>query len=158
MKNIKQINIKNRTYYFFNDMINIEDSDLSLIKIDKNIGIYHIGYITIKSISDCENINCVNPLYLMIGEVDGYIEESNGNKYLTFTSTDKNKKVLEKYIKLWDQIKYHIQTINAGNTGEYEKDYMRIKFNSDDDLLLNKILKVRMLTIIVRSIFEEDGK
>ena len=158
MKNIKQINIKNRTYYFFNDMINIEDSDLSLIKIDKNIGIYHIGYITIKSISDCENINCVNPLYLMIDEVDGYIEESNGNKYLTFASTDKNKKVLEKYIKLWDQIKYHIQTINAGNTGEYEKDYMRIKFNSDDDLLLNKILKVRMLTIIVRSIFEEDGK
>ena len=139
-------------------MINIEDSDLSLIKIDKNIGIHHIGYITIKSISDCENINCVNPLYLMIGEVDGYIEESNGNKYLTFASTDKNKKVLEKYTKLWDQIKYHIQTINAGNTGEYEKDYMRIKFNSDDDMPLNKILKVRMLTIIVRSIFEEDGK
>ena len=72
MGNIKQINIKNRTYYFFNDMI-IKDFDPRLIKIDKksykNIGIYHIGYITIKSISDCENINSVNPRYLMIGEV-----------------------------------------------------------------------------------------
>ena len=94
MGNIKQINIKNPAYYFFNDMINIESFDPSQIKIDKksykNIGIYNIGYITIKRISDYENINSVNPLYLMIGEVDGYIEENNGNKYLTFTSTDKN--------------------------------------------------------------------
>ena len=64
MGNIKQIDIKNRTYYFFNDMINIKDFDPSLIKIDKksykNIGIYHIGYITIITISDYENINSVN--------------------------------------------------------------------------------------------------
>ena len=106
MGNNKQINIKNRTYYFFNDMINVKDFDPSSIKIDKesykNIGIYNIGYIIVKGISDCENINSVNPLYLMIGEADGYIEEeSNGNKYLTFASTDKNKNVLEKYTKLW---------------------------------------------------------
>ena len=71
-----------------------------MIKIDKksykNIGIYNIGYITIKSIGNCENINSLNPLYLMIGEVDRYIEETNGNKYLTFASTDNNKKVLDK--------------------------------------------------------------
>ena len=52
MRNIKQINIKNRTYYLFNDMINIKNFDSSLIKIDKkshkNIGIYYIEYITIK--------------------------------------------------------------------------------------------------------------
>ena len=65
-------------------MINIKDFDPSFIKIDKksykDIGIYHIGYITIKGMIDCEKINSVNPLYLMIGEVDGYIEkESNGN-------------------------------------------------------------------------------
>ena len=104
MGNTKQINIKNQTRYFFNDMINIKDFDPSLIKIDKksykNIGIYHIRYITLKSISDCGNINSVNPLYLMIGEIVGYIEENNGNKHLTFTSTDRSKKVLEKYTKL----------------------------------------------------------
>ena len=81
MGNIKQINIKSKTYYFYNDMINIKDFYPSLIKIDKksykSIGIYHIGYITIKSIRHCENINSVNPLYLMIGEADGYIEENN---------------------------------------------------------------------------------
>ena len=94
----------------------------------------------------------------MIGEVDGYIEENNGNKYLTFASTDKNKKVLEKYTKLWDEIKYHFQTKNANKSGKYEKDYMKIKFNSDVDLPLNKILKLHMLTISVRPVFEEDGK
>ena len=77
MGNIKQINIKNRTYYFFNEMINIKNFDSSLLKIDKksykNVGIYYTGYITIKSICDHENINSVNPLYLIIGETDGYI-------------------------------------------------------------------------------------
>ena len=105
-----------------------------------------------------ENINRVNPLCLIIGEVDGYFEENNGNKYLTFASADKNKKVIEKYTKFWDEINYNIQKINAGKSGEYDKDCMKIKFNSDDDLPLNKILKLRMLTIIVRSVFEEDGK
>ena len=57
-----------------------------------------------------------------------------------------------------DKIKYHIQTINADKYGEYDKDYMKIKFTSDDDLTLNKILKLHMLTITVRSVFEEDGK
>ena len=132
MGNIKKINIKNRTNYFFNDIINIKNFDSRLLKIDKksykSIGIYYIGYITMKSISDYENINSVNPLYLIIGEVDGYSEENNGNKYLIFASTDKSKKVLEKYTKLLDKIKYHIQTINAGKFGEwnsieYGRDY-----------------------------------
>ena len=64
MENIKQINIKNRTYYFLNDMINIEDFDSSLLKINKksykNIGIYNIGYITTKTIDDYENIHSEN--------------------------------------------------------------------------------------------------
>ena len=172
MGNIKQINIKNRTYYFFNDMINIKDFDPSLIKMDKksyeNIGIYIIGYITIKSISDSESISNENPLYLMIGEADGYIEcssteKSNGNKYLTFASTDNNKKLFKKYTKLWDEVKDQIQKINNGNSVEcnsieYDRDYTTIEVTSDDGLPLNKLLKLRMLTVIVRSVFEEDGK
>ena len=82
MGNIKQINIKNGTYYFLNDMINIKESDSSQLKIDKksykNTGIYYIRYITTKSISDYENINSVNPLYLYIANVDKCIEENNG--------------------------------------------------------------------------------
>ena len=84
MRNIKQINIKNRTYYFFHDMINIEDFDSRLLKIDKksqkNIGIYNIGYITIKKIDNYENVHSVNPLYLMIGKVIGYNEYNSIEK------------------------------------------------------------------------------
>ena len=123
-------------------MINIKDFDPSLIKRDKksykNIGIYHIRYITIKSISDCQNIKSVNLLYLMIGEVGGYTEENNGNKYLTFASTEKNKEVLEKYTIFGIELNIISNTVNADKSSEYKKDYLRIKFNSDDDLPLNK--------------------
>ena len=78
MGNIKEINIKSRTYYFFDDIIKIEDFDSNWLKIDrksyKNIDIYYTGYITMKD-SDYVRINSVNPLYLIIDKVDGFIEE-----------------------------------------------------------------------------------
>ena len=143
-------------------MINIQDFNSRILKMDKksykSIGIYNIGYITIKKIDVYENISSVNSLYLIIGDVGGFIEESNGKKYLTFVSTDNNKKVLEKYTKLWDGIKNSIEKINS-KPGEYEKDFMKIKVSSDVSSPLNKILKLHMLTVIVRSVFEEeDGK
>ena len=69
-----------------------------------------------------------------------------------------NKKVLAKFTKLSDEIKHLIETINEGKKGEYAKHFMQIKLNSDDNLPLNKMLKLHMLTVIVRSVFEEDGK
>ena len=84
----------------FNNLINIKDFYSSLLKIDKksykNIGIYNIEYITIKKIDDYENIDRVNPLYLIIGKAIGHIEENNGNKYLIFDSEDEDKEVLKK--------------------------------------------------------------
>ena len=85
MGKIRQINIKNRTYYFYNDMINIKDFDARLLKIDKKgyeeIDIYYIGYVTFKEIANCNNINSVNPLYLiMIDKMIGHFEEKSGNK------------------------------------------------------------------------------
>ena len=95
MDTAKQINIKNRTYYFYNDIIDIENFDAKLLKIDKksykDIDIFNIGYVTKKKIGDCMNINTVNPLYLGITLVIGYIEEKDSNKYLLFDSTDENK-------------------------------------------------------------------
>ena len=106
-------------------MIIVKDFDSGLLKIDtksyRNIGIYNIGYITIKKIDDYENINSVNPLYLIIGKAGGYIEENIENKYLAFTSTDGNKKVWAKFTKLFDEIKHLIETINEGKKSEYEK-------------------------------------
>ena len=100
MGEIKQIDIKNRTYYFDNDIIDLKNSDVRLLKIDKksykNIDIYNIGYITIKKIDDCKNIHSVNPLYLLIDYANGYIEEKGVNEYLIFDSTDKNEELLKK--------------------------------------------------------------
>ena len=123
MGNIKETNIKNRTYYFFND-INIKVFDSSLIKIDKKSykNIYNFGYITIKKFNDYKSINSVNSLYLTISKEDRYIQESNRNKYLVFTFTDVNKKILAKFTKLWFEIKRLIETINEGKKGKYEND------------------------------------
>ena len=85
MEEIKQINIKIRTYYFYSDIIDLKNFDARLLNTDKksykNIGIYNIGYITIKKIDDCENIYSVNPLYLLINHASGYIEEKGVSKY-----------------------------------------------------------------------------
>ena len=88
MEKIKQINIKNRTYYFYNDIIDIETFDPSMLKLDKksykDLDIYNIGYITIKKIGYGYDINSVNPLYLRITHASGYIEEINGDKCFSF--------------------------------------------------------------------------
>ena len=103
----------------------------------------------------------MNPLYLRINNASGYIEEKNGNKYLNFNNfIEENKEVLKKYGDVWNRIKNKnkIKTINDSKENDYRKDYMKIKFDSDDDLPLNKPLKFHPITIIIRSVFEEDGK
>ena len=124
-------------------MINIKDIDPNQIEIDqksyKTIVIYYVGYITTKHLSYVK-INSVNPLYFIIDKLDGYIEESNGNKYLTLVSPDKNEDTLKKYTELWDKIKDLIRSV-TNTSGDYDEEYMKIKFNSDNNLPLNKILK-----------------
>ena len=161
MEITKQIDIKNRTYYFCNDIIDLENFDASLLKIDKksykDIVIYNIGYITKKKIDDCKKINSVNPLYLGITHANGYIKEKGANKYLVFDSTDKIKELLKKYNDVFNGTRDKIKEMN-NNECDYEKDYLKIKFNSDHDLPLNKSLKFHLTTITVRYIFEEDVK
>ena len=123
----------------------------------KSIGIYNIGYITIKKNDDCNNIHSVNPLYSHIDQASRYIEEKDANKYLFFDCTDENNELLKKYNDVFNGIRDKIKEISSGEC-DYEKDYMKIKFNSDDDLPLNKPLKFHNMTITIRSVFEEDGK
>ena len=103
MGEVKQIEIKNRTYYFYNNITNLKNFESNLLKVDKklykNIDIYYIGYITIKKIDDYESIYSVNPLYMRIGHVSGYKEEKNGNKSLIFDSVVENKEGLKKMRK-----------------------------------------------------------
>ena len=143
-------------------MIYLKNFESSLLKIDKKcckgININYIGYITIKKIDDYESIYSVNFLYLRINHASGYIEEKNGNKYLIFDdSADEKKELLKKYKDVWNGMKNKIKEINVVKS-DYEKDYMKIKFNSDDNLPLNKTLKLHAMTIIIRSVFEENFK
>ena len=102
--------------------------------------------------SDHVKVNSVNPLHIIVDETDRHIEEINGNKYLIFTSTDEIKGVLKNYPELWNKSKQLIKKLND-KLGEYKKDFIKIKLNSDDNLPLNKILKLHNLTIVVRSVF-----
>ena len=112
---------------------------------------------TIKNIGDYESMHGVNPLYLIIGDVDGYIEESHGNKqFLVFASTNQNKDVLTKYTELWNGSKNLIEKIND-KPGKYGKDFIKIKFNSDGNLPLNKIINLHNLPVVARSVFQEDN-
>ena len=99
----KQINLKNRSYYFLNDQISMINFNAENLKLDKksvmDINIYYIGYVTKKPE---HNINSVNPLYLFINDLDGFIDEKNGNKYLNISLTDSNDDVLIKYAEVWN--------------------------------------------------------
>ena len=101
MGSLKEIMIKNRTYYFYNDITDFEMFDSKTLKLVKksykNLDIYNIGYVTIKKIAYGYDINIVNPLYLCIDNANRYIEEINEDKYLVFDVTYENKKLLKRY-------------------------------------------------------------
>ena len=158
MGQVKEINIKNQTYYFFNDMINIKNFHSNLLKIDKksykDIDIYYIGYITIKKFGDYESIHSVNLLYLIIHSAAEHFKEKNDEKYLILDSTDK-------YEEVWSGIRSEIKTLNSGKELFYKKNHAKITkigINTDEDLPLNKPLKFSTLTIIIRCILQECKK
>ena len=95
MGKIRQNNIKNWTYYFYNDRINLKHFDARLLKVDKKdyyeIDSYYIGYLIVKKIANCNNINSVNPLYLMINEMISHFEDKNENKNLVLDDVDEIK-------------------------------------------------------------------
>ena len=127
MGEVKQINIKNWTYYFYINQINLKDFDARLLKVHqkekfKEIGIYWIGYVTLKKIANCNNINSLNSLYLIINKMIGHFEETNENKYLVLDDVDENKEVSKRYEEVWEGVKKEIETINGGKRLEYGKD------------------------------------
>ena len=142
MGETKQINIKNRSYYLYRNLIDLKDFDAELLKIEKksykNIDIYYIAYSTFIKIGDYWSNFTVNPLYLDIAYASEHIEcnsiecnyiecnsieEKNGNKYLVLDDIYENKEVLKKYEEVWEGIKKEIETINGGEKIEYGKDF-----------------------------------
>ena len=159
----KQLVLKNRSYYFFNDIIFLKDFNPRMLKLVKNdCGdryVYHIDYITKKPKL---NIDSVNLLYLIIPEVTGYIEEYEGRKYLNFALTEVNNDVLSRYASVWNGILEQIKK-NNGSIGELGRDYGKIKVGvvrSDDnvDLPFNKLIKFNAMIISNRLLIEMNNK
>ena len=155
---VKDINIKIGSSYFFNDIINIKDFDLDNTQIDekpyKNILICYIGYVTIKKGLKSYS---VNSLYLIFGDVNGYFEEFNENKYLMLVPTNENNEKIKKYEELWIKIRDLIRSITR-NLDDYDEKYMKIKFDLDDNLHLNETIEIPVVTIVVRAVFHENNK
>ena len=155
MEKVKELSIKNRTYYLFNDMINIKNFHSNLSRIDKkpykDFDIYYLGYITIKKIGNYENIHSVNLLYLIIHSAAGYFKKKYGEKYLILDSS-------EKYEEVFSGIRSEIQTINSVEELFYGEYYVKILINTEDNVPINKKLKFPSLTIIIRCIFQNAKK
>ena len=123
---VKDIEMKNHTYYLFDDIININDFGQNNNKIHqesyKIILIYYIGYVMIKK--DLR-ICSANPLYLIFGKVNGYFEEINGNELIALVPTNESKK---KYGEIWSKIRDLIRTTTKNY---YDEKYIKVKFNSE---------------------------
>ena len=160
MTTFEKINLK-PSYFLFNSIEYIDISSLSINKKhikSTDIVAHEIKYITKQNIAD----QCIDrelPLCFSFSSVYAYIIKENKNKYLIFALTENNKKGLEMHKKLWNEVKKQIECnsveCNSTESIEYEKDPIKIKFDSfDDDLLLNKILWFSDLNIIVESVFQ----
>ena len=98
----------------------------------------------------------VNAIYLTFNKVNGYFEEINGNKYLTLVPTNESNEKIKRYEELWSKIRDLIRSVTE-NSDDYDEKYIKIKFNSDDELLLNKTIEIPSITIVIRSIFIENS-
>ena len=160
MGEIKQINIKNPTYYFYNDIIDLDEFNRSKIKVHKknfnDIGIYYLDYEYKKKITECNEINSLNPLCLRILDMKGQLKKGKGGNVwylIIFGDVD----VLIKFANIWKCIRAKIEE-NTGGIVQYGKDYMKIKFESNDNLSIDNIINMQQVTVIIRSIFAQNGK
>ena len=137
---VKDIDIKSCTCYYFNDIIKMKNFDPNNFKIDKRsyryILVYYIGYVTKKD-SIYLKIYSVNPVYLIFSNVNGYFEKINKSRYSALVPGNERKEKINKYEELWSKVRDLIRLITK-NSDDFDEKYMKIKFNSDDELPQNK--------------------
>ena len=137
-------------------MSNIKNFNPNLLSKEKLS--YNIKHFIMEIINN-QNFDSENPICVIFNDLDGcIIEKSNENKYLVYALTKNNKKILGIYRKFWNEIKNQIETINGVESIKYKKDFIKIRFDSDDDLPLKKILSIPILNIVVKSVFQNENK
>ena len=149
MNVVKRVEIKNRHFSYFTRLINILDFNPKKLDIqikgNDDIGIYYVQYDS-------------KPLYLIVDNISGYFEENDGNMYLNLVSCNEFEDLTYlKYENVWEEIKNSINFFATDKLSDYDKDHRVIMFNTDDSLPLNKTIKIKSLTTIIRSILKNDG-
>ena len=164
---VESLKMKNASYYFWNDMVYLDDFNVDLIEIVRresriDVDVYYIGYIVYKP---QYNINSVNPLYLIIRNLVGHIEkiERSSDRYLVVDES--NKKVINVFDKLWKLIKDEINMlikrndkITFGNVINKISQYNKLRFSFDVDLPVNTLIEFHSLTIVINCVIEKGHK
>ena len=156
--NVKSLEIKNISYYYYDDIVHADEFHKNLIKVDKResrIGadIYDISY-TVNKLQ--YNINSVKPLYLILKDVKCTVEkiEGSSDRYLVIDLSNKN--VLNVFDDMFNFISNKINKIDGDDKQVYG--YIRLKFSSDVDLPLNKLIKFHTLTVLVACVIRKGNK
>ena len=144
MKITRQLTIEDRSGYFFTDMTNIDKVSFR----NDELTMYDIKYI--------KNSNRLNTLYLVFNNLDGVFQRSGENKYLMFSSTEKNR-MLENYTELFDEIAEQIELMTDDEV-RYSNDIMKTKVKTSNDLPFGEIVNLHVCVIIVSSIFKENSE
>ena len=147
-----EVNIKNKKYnYIDKSIIKLSDISPSFINISRKesigINIYYIDHFYLDD-NDIE----LKPFYFVINDFYGYFEENNGKKYFNIDNTHNNKKIVQKYMLLWDDIKDIIEKKGGKPFSNFVKDNMTFKIDTDDDIPLNKALKFDVVILLKRVI------
>ena len=150
-----EVNIKNKKHnYVEKSITKLNDISLILINITKKesmgINIYYIDHYYLKD-GGIE----LKPFYFAINDVYGYFEEDIGKKYFNIDNTHNNKKILQKYMLLWDDIKGIIENKGGKPLSDFVKDNVTFKIDTDDYIPLNKVLKFDVV-ILLKSVIEQD--
>ena len=164
---VESLKIKNTSYYFWNDIVYLDDFDVKLVKVVRresriDVDIYYIGYIVNKP---QYNIDSVNTLYLIIRNLVGRIKRIEGSSDRYLVVDESNKKVINVFDKLWKFIKDEINRlikrndkITFGNIKNNISEYNKFRFSSDVDLPLNTLIEFHLLTIVINCVIEKGNK
>ena len=155
----KQLDIKNKTYYFYNNLINVSNFEPVNLKLDKktwkDIDIYYLGYVD-KSKPSEWRINSVNPLFVIFNKVFCFVGRKNSIKYSKIDKGMGNlsDSILNKWEQVFSSIKYHINKTDNIDVN-FDSDYDKIKFVTGDSLPLGKLIYFPTLTVVIRCVFKQ---
>ena len=152
MKTVRQLNIRYKQEHVITGMININDFDPGLLHVNKAVIDYDCIAYDIKYV---KILNRIDNLYIVFNDLEVMFRKSGKYKYLIFSSTEKNREMLENYTEIFDEIAEQIESTSDDKV-KYYRDIMRIKFKTNDDLGFNEIINIPVCVIAVSSVFKEE--